>query len=68
MHDVRKPEHCVGVGQYHQLEVCGVKWSPDGRVLATGGNDNIVCVWNPVMSGLDRPVQVLTEHQAAVKV
>ena len=25
----------------HDQEVCGLKWSPDGRYLASGGNDNI---------------------------
>ena len=57
----------MGIGARHTMEVCGVRWSPDGRMLASGGNDNIVCIWNP-MAGMERPVQVLTGHQAAVKV
>ncbi|KAG8746256.1 ubiquitin-protein transferase activating protein [Ceratobasidium sp. 414] len=27
-------------------KVCGVKWRDDGEMLATGGDDNIVCVWD----------------------
>lgn len=29
----------------HVMEVCGLKWSPDKRYLASGGNDNQVIVW-----------------------
>lgn len=28
----------------HTHEVCGLKWSPDHQLLASGGNDNKVCV------------------------
>lgn len=28
------------------LQVCGLKWSPDDRELASGGNDNQLLVWN----------------------
>lgn len=52
-------------------EVCGLKWSPDGRFLASGGNDNRLCIWaaeaNERHSAV-QPLHVLTEHQAAVKV
>lgn len=27
-------------------QVCGLKWSPDGRFLASGGNDNMLNIWN----------------------
>ena len=30
----------------HRQEVCGLKWSPDGQQLASGGNDNILCIWD----------------------
>lgn len=30
----------------HSAEVCGLKWSPDGTRLASGGNDNRVSVWS----------------------
>lgn len=28
----------------HTHEVCGLKWSPDHQLLASGGNDNKVCL------------------------
>jgi cell division cycle 20-like protein 1 (cofactor of APC complex) len=48
----------------HQLEVCGLKWSPDKQNLASGGNDNRLFVWN--MHSLS-PTQIYTNHSAAVK-
>lgn len=44
--DVRKPNPMVCSLQEHTQEVCGLKWSPDGKQLASGGNDNLVCVWD----------------------
>ncbi|KIY46115.1 WD40 repeat-like protein [Fistulina hepatica ATCC 64428] len=49
--DVREPtiqpfRRCSG----HRQEVCGLKWSVEGgpqqALLASGGNDNKVCVWD----------------------
>lgn len=38
----------------HRQEVCGMKWSPDLKYLATGGGDNVVNVWNAnQMTGTD---------------
>ena len=65
-HDVRKAEHIVAQSRHHRLEVCGLKWSPDGTKLASGGNDNLVCIWNA--NNPSEPSQVLRGHQAAVKV
>ncbi|XP_077518321.1 cell division cycle protein 20 homolog isoform X1 [Amblyomma americanum] len=67
-HDVRVPQHHVGTLEAHQQEVCGLKWAPDGRSLATGGNDNLLRVWPTTMShGAVQPLHSFTEHQAAVK-
>ena len=66
-HDVRVAEHCVSQYIHHKLEICGLRWSPDGTRLASGGNDNLVCLWN-TGSGVVEPQTVLTGHQAAVKV
>lgn len=30
----------------HKQEVCGLKISPSGRQIATGGNDNKLCIWD----------------------
>lgn len=42
IHDVRTKEHHVGTLLNHKQEVCGLKWSADGRFLASGANDNKV--------------------------
>ena len=68
-HDVRVARHKVGTGIKHTQEVCGLEWSPDGNTLASGGNDNQLCVWDA--SGITTSGGGLrwtgTEHQAAVK-
>uniref|UniRef100_A0A3Q1HT16 Fizzy-related protein homolog n=1 Tax=Anabas testudineus TaxID=64144 RepID=A0A3Q1HT16_ANATE len=50
--------------QGHRQEVCGLKWSTDHQLLASGGNDNKLLVWNH--SSLS-PVQTYMDHLAAVK-
>ena len=40
-HDVRAANHVVATLEGHQQEVCGLKWSPSGDALASGGNDNM---------------------------
>lgn len=68
-HDVRVAEHHVATLTGHTQEVCGLKWSLDGRYLASGGNDNLVNIWPSVQgdSGDFTPVQTFTQHQGAVK-
>ena len=74
-HDVRVRDHKVATLKHHQQEVCGLKWSPDGSTLASGANDNMVCLWDNKMSSSTSgmanrtvaPRLVLNEHQAAVK-
>ena len=61
-------------------QVCGLKWSPDGSTLASGGNENFLCLWDANMTARGggssrpasssapyRPRRTLVEHQAAVK-
>ncbi|KAL4714626.1 hypothetical protein ACJJTC_019689 [Scirpophaga incertulas] len=48
----------------HRQEVCGLKWSPDGQSLASGGNDNKLFVWSMHSTS---PVQTYSSHVAAVK-
>lgn len=61
--DVRQRDHVIQTLQGHSQEVCGLKWSPDGKLLASGGNDNLVNIWTA--AGEQR--HTLTHHQAAVK-
>jgi cell division cycle protein 20 (cofactor of APC complex) len=45
-HDVRIAQHKVFEYQGHVAEVCGLEWRPDGHFLASGGNDNLVHIWD----------------------
>lgn len=70
-HDVRIPNHHVGTLNGHDgYEVCGLKWSPDGRSLASGANDNKVNIWSGSSVTLNAenvsPLQQFG-HLAAVK-
>jgi WD40 repeat protein len=42
---VRQKESIIKF-QHHRQEICGLKWCPNGRYLASGSNDNTVCVWD----------------------
>lgn len=69
LRDLRAPEPWNSKLSAHRSEVCGLKWSPEDRELASGGNDNQLLIWNPTggASAAAVPVQRFTEHQAAVK-
>lgn len=68
---------CTGIDMIHShsppfiplrtLQVCGLKWSPDGETLASGGNDNMVCLWDAATSSSSTPRFRFSDHQAAVK-
>ena len=56
----------------HGQAICGLKWNSEGSCLASGSNDDIVCLWDACMS--DRtsmrrysPRHILEGHKAAVK-
>lgn len=68
-HDVRVRDHAVGSCRGHVQEVCGLTWSPDGTMLASGGNDNLVCIWSAANTGVraQDAARTLVEHSAAVK-
>lgn len=64
-HDVRVAEHKVAELVSHTSEVCGLEWRSDGAQLATGGNDNLVSIWDA--RSLSVPKFTKTNHKAAVK-
>lgn len=75
-HDVRSREHVVSTYVGHTQEVCGLKWNDEGSTLASGGNENLLCLWDASMSRRGSthadstnigPRLVLTQHKAAVK-
>jgi len=64
-HDVRVKEHLVNrLAGAHSDLVCGLDYNSEG-LLASGGNDNAVCIWD--LHASSSPLHTLTEHQAAVK-
>lgn len=62
-HDVRADRYFVRLSG-HEQEVCGLRWSADGCQLASGGNDNKMCIWEMTSSV---PRFKSCEHTAAVK-
>lgn len=64
-HDVRVAQHKVAELVSHTSEVCGLEWRSDGSQLATGGNDNLVSIWDA--RSLGAPKFQKTNHRAAVK-
>lgn len=68
-HDVRIREHQLCSLTAHTQEICGLKFSCDEMQLASGGNDNKICIWdvNGLMSGSPAPRFDLAAHTAAVK-
>lgn len=65
-HDTRATNHRISQLTGHQQEICGLRWSPDGTTLASGGNENFLCLWDGAMEG-GGPRAILTDHVAAVK-
>jgi cell division cycle protein 20 (cofactor of APC complex) len=64
-HDVRIAQHKTAELVSHTSEVCGLEWRADGAQLATGGNDNLVSIWDA--RSLAVPKFTKTNHKAAVK-
>jgi cell division cycle protein 20 (cofactor of APC complex) len=72
-HDVRIARHKVMELLGHSGEVCGLAWRQDGELLASGGNDNVVNIWDGRLGDVaegSRGVAKWTKrnHTAAVKV
>lgn len=71
--DVRVRSHVVQTYRGHQQEVCGLKWSGSGQQLASGGNDNLLHIWDLSMAssnpspGQNQWLHRLDVHMAAVK-
>eukprot|EP00826_Nyctotherus_ovalis_P010857 TRINITY_DN12837_c0_g1_i7.p1 TRINITY_DN12837_c0_g1~~TRINITY_DN12837_c0_g1_i7.p1 ORF type:complete len:362 (+),score=41.56 TRINITY_DN12837_c0_g1_i7:109-1194(+) len=62
--DVRTPTPFVKFHEGHKQKVCNLKWSLDGRFLASGGCDNKALVWDLHHVS---PLLTLSGHTAAVK-
>jgi len=69
IHDSRIKRSLVSQLISHEEEICSLKFNHDGHFLASGGNDNIVCVWENAGRNVmeNRPLRKYSEHRAAVK-
>jgi cell division cycle 20-like protein 1 (cofactor of APC complex) len=63
-HDIRQ-QSTVHTFHGHTQEICGLKWSPDKSILASGGNDNHLYLWSKTQSS--QPLHAYNDHIAAVK-
>ncbi|KAK4480539.1 hypothetical protein RD792_013616 [Penstemon davidsonii] len=64
--DFRERSHIVYQG--HHQEVCGLKWSASGSQLASGGNDNLLHIWDSRSSNLSTQyLHRMQDHTDAVK-
>ncbi|KAJ3295836.1 ubiquitin-protein transferase activating protein [Borealophlyctis nickersoniae] len=72
IYDVNRQREPVAVirGTHHD-RIVGLRWSPDGLILASGGNDNLVCLWEisatTVANSPLTPKKILREHRSAVR-
>lgn len=61
--DPRIRQARIGLFDNHGAEVCQLKWSPDQKLFASGGNDNKMFVWSP-----QNKMPVMSEsHNSCVK-
>lgn len=74
----RRSPCLVSALRAHRQEVCGLRWSHNERMLASGGNDNKLFVWVPQLGGAgtarhssqgveNNPICRFSDHCAAVK-
>ncbi|KAK3183311.1 hypothetical protein Dsin_030597 [Dipteronia sinensis] len=66
-HDVRVSNNVTSRIRAHTAEVCGLKWSNEGHLLASGGNENLICIWEPSKMSSSNYLHRFNDHSAAVK-
>eukprot|EP01067_Filipodium_phascolosomae_P002170 Filipodium_phascolosomae@DN2316_c0_g1_i4.p1 len=62
--DTREQDHFSAKLVGHKQEVCGLEWGHDGAMVASGGNDNKLLIWDRRCT---MPMLKFTDHTAAVK-
>ncbi|XP_065872020.1 cell division cycle 20.5, cofactor of APC complex-like [Euphorbia lathyris] len=66
-HDVRAGNNATSSMVAHTEEVCGLKWSREGNLLASGGNENNIYIWEGSKMSSSNFLHKFNDHQAAVK-
>ncbi|XP_057428442.1 cell division cycle 20.2, cofactor of APC complex-like [Lotus japonicus] len=66
-HDVRARRNVISRVKAHGAEVCGLKWSKRGNMLASGGNDNHIYIWESSKMNSSSFLHCFKDHSAAVK-
>ncbi|XP_071575371.1 cell division cycle protein 20 homolog [Temnothorax nylanderi] len=69
-HDIRERDHLIATINAHAQDVCGLKWSPDGQYLASGGNDYMLKIWSSITGqrhSQTQPIYSFNHHQFTVK-
>lgn len=68
-HDVRARYSWISIIKAHKEEVCGLSWSSGGSQLASGGNENLVYIWeaSKMSYSSSNYLHKLDEHCSAVK-
>ncbi|GMN41084.1 hypothetical protein TIFTF001_010297 [Ficus carica] len=66
-HDIRAANNVVCRIEAHTEEVCGLKWSERGNMLASGGNENHIYIWESTKMGSSKFLYHFNDHRAAVK-
>lgn len=60
-----KDPNLRGGAKNHFGEICGLSWNSNGWTLASGGNDNLVNIWD--IRSFKDPLFSFQEHKAAVR-
>ena len=63
--DVRVKDSLIQSIRAHEDSICGLKWRSDGKYLASGGNDNLIKLWELKSS---KPYMEKSDHNSAIKV
>ncbi|KAM5556965.1 cell division cycle 20.5, cofactor of APC complex-like [Rosa sericea] len=66
-HDVRARNNVTCHLRAHSQEVCGLKWSETGNLLASGGNENLLYIWESSKMNSSKYLYCFKDHCAAVK-
>ncbi|CAJ1967840.1 unnamed protein product [Sphenostylis stenocarpa] len=66
-HDVRARTNVISRVKAHKAEVCGLRWSRRGNILASGGNENHIYVWDLAKMSSSKFLHCFKDHCAAVK-